>query len=134
MNTKRVTAVALVFAMLISIFSLTTTVSATETTSSDEYSYQILDNGTIKISDYTGDATNLTIPSEIDGITVTVIGESAFRNCDSLVSVTIPDSVTEVGSYAFSNNENLTSVTLGNSLSKILCLKLCLSRLFELFR
>jgi len=38
------------------------------------------------------------------------IGNSAFRGCSSLTSVTIPDSVTSIGSYAFSGGNSLTSV------------------------
>ena len=34
---------------------------------------------------------------------VTSIGDSAFRECDGLTSVTIPTSVTSIGSYAFYN-------------------------------
>ncbi|MBR2296972.1 MAG: InlB B-repeat-containing protein, partial [Clostridia bacterium] len=47
------------------------------------------------------------------------IGESAFSGCDSLTSITIPDSVTSIGNYAFRNCTSLTSVTIGESVTSI---------------
>ena len=43
------------------------------------------------------------------------IGPDAFYNCDSLTSITIPDSVTSIGSYAFSGCTSLESVTFGEN-------------------
>ncbi len=42
------------------------------------------------------------IPSEINGVKVTSIGNDAFEFCQNLTSVTIPDSVTSIEDYAFS--------------------------------
>ena len=39
-----------------------------------------------------------------------LIGDYAFSWCDSLESVTIPDSVTSIGSYAFSGCTGLTEI------------------------
>ena len=50
---------------------------------------------------------------------VTSIGDSAFRVCLSLTSVTIPDSVAKIGSSAFSYCESLESISLGNGLTSI---------------
>ncbi len=50
---------------------------------------------------------------------VTKIGDSAFRFCDSLTSVTIPDSVTTIGGLAFNSCKSLTSVTIGDSVTTI---------------
>ena len=47
------------------------------------------------------------------------IGSSAFRDCSSLTSVTIPDSVTSIGAYAFWGCSSLTSVTIPNSVTSI---------------
>ena len=55
---------------------------------------------------------------EFDG-DVTVIGQSAFYNCSSLTSVTIPDSVTTIGWGAFYDCTSLTSVTIPNSVTTI---------------
>ena len=65
----------------------------------------------------------VTIPASVtySGTTysVTSIGGSAFFNCSSLTSVTIPNSVTSIGDGAFYNCSGLTSVTIGNSVTSI---------------
>jgi hypothetical protein len=77
-----------------------------------------LDN-TLTITGYFGSANTLVIPSQIDGLTVSGIGDSAFFDRSSLVSVTIPDSVTTIGNLAFFYCIGLTSVTLPDSLVSI---------------
>ena len=47
------------------------------------------------------------------------INQSAFANCSSLTSVTIPNSVTNIGEKAFCNCSSLTSVTIGYSVTSI---------------
>lgn len=61
----------------------------------------------------------IAIPSEIDGYLVTAIGEYAFSDCKTVVSVTIPDSVETIGRSAFSGCFALENITLPKKLEVI---------------
>jgi len=58
--------------------------------------------------------TMYTIPN-----TVTVIGESAFKDCRNLTSVAIPGSVIFIYGWAFSGCTNLTTVTIPDRITEI---------------
>ena len=61
---------------------------------------------------------------------VTTIGDSVFSDCNSLTSVTIPNSVTTIGEAAFNHCSNLKSVTIPNSVTTIeFCAFQCCSSL-----
>ena len=57
---------------------------------------------------------SVTIPNSVKSI-----GDHAFRRCKSLQSVTIPNSVTSIGDEAFSGCESLQSITIPNSIKSI---------------
>ncbi len=96
----------------------------------DKYSYVENETG-ITITTYLGTESDLTIPKKIDGKKVTSIGNTAFvaapvKNitvpegieiqahafaaCQTLESVTLPDSVTEIPDGCFSGSTNLVTI------------------------
>ncbi|MDB4420529.1 leucine-rich repeat domain-containing protein [Akkermansiaceae bacterium] len=58
--------------------------------------------------------TSITIPNS-----VSIIWGEAFRYCTSLKSITIGDSVTSIGGGAFADCTSLTSITIGDSVTSI---------------
>jgi uncharacterized repeat protein (TIGR02543 family) len=83
------------------------------------YTYTLDDANRATITGYSGNATALYIPGEIDGHEVVAIGDSAFENRTDLRTVMIPDSVTEIEAYSFNNCTNLSNVTLSKNLESM---------------
>ena len=78
--------------------------------------YTLNDAGTeYSVTGYKGSAAEVVIPNTYNEKPVTSIGNSAFKDCDSLTSITIPDSVTSIGGSAFYNCDSLTSITFGEN-------------------
>ena len=88
----------------------------------DSLEYEFGDNKA-SIVGYTGTIKNLTIPESISyedhTFEITSIADSAFLNCTSLTSLTIPDSVTRIGDSAFEDCTSLTSITIPYSVTSI---------------
>src|SRR5476649_2511503 len=82
------------------------------------YTYSTNADGSANIVAYAGPPWVVTIPTNINGLTVTSIGENAFADT-ALTSVTIGTNVTSIGDYAFQNDYSLTSATIPNSVSTI---------------
>ena len=57
---------------------------------------------------------SVTIPTTLDGKTVTSLGSSAFKSATNITEIIIPDSVKKIESYAFENCTKLTKVDLGS--------------------
>ncbi len=70
------------------------------------------------ITNYNGEIADLIIPEYINGIQVTDIGENAFTK-ETLIGVTLPDSVTEISDgYKFKNNNTIRYIS-GNGVVTI---------------
>lgn len=110
------------------------------TLENDKYVYELYESY-VKIMEYKADETEVTIPSEIDGKPVTVIGTlcffetaitsviipstvetiegSAFYYADELTSIEIPDTIRSIGTRAFGWCNSLSEVKLGKGISEI---------------
>ena len=84
-----------------------------------DFEYDVLDDGTVEITGYNGNAEKVDIPAEIDGKSVTSIGKSAFQWCPNIKSITIPKSVTSICDYAFNDCTSLTSITIPSGVTEI---------------
>ena len=61
----------------------------------------------------------LVIPAEHDGMPVESIWPEAFKDCKTLKSVTLPDTVSGIGYDAFAGCENLESINLTDNIKII---------------
>ncbi|MBR6499173.1 MAG: leucine-rich repeat domain-containing protein, partial [Clostridia bacterium] len=103
---KKLLAILAALILLFAAYAL-----AEETLTSGDYQYRLLDDGTAEITEYDGSDKTLEIPSDLDGHAVTSIGDHAFFFCDSLTSITIPDSVTSIDINPFMNCEKLIYIS-----------------------
>lgn len=114
----------LVAAMLMTVLCIApyTANAADEETpvfTSGDYQYSLLDDGSAEIVKYTGTASDLQIPGELDGKKVTSIGARAFQKSETLTAVTIPSEITTLGQNSFNHCEKLTKLTLSEGLTVI---------------
>ena len=72
----------------------------------------------VEITNCNGSANSISIPSKMNGLPVTRIGDSAFKQCSS-TTVVIPDTVESIGSLAFNNCTDLESVIIGSNVETI---------------
>lgn len=83
------------------------------------YTYRFLSENTIAITDYYGYDTEVTIPSKIDGYTVTGVENMDTSNVRKIV---MPDTVTYIGEYAFGDYHSgvpLEEIVLSKNLKSI---------------
>ena len=127
---KRLTAVILSALMAVSAFSAlpvsaaevesnTSAVSSDENFISGDYEYSLLDDGTIEISKYVGNDSDVTIPDEIDGKKVTSIGKGAFENNISIKNIEMSNNILSIYDGAYYNCQSLETIKLSNSLTRI---------------
>ncbi len=107
-----VSCICLIFSLL--SFNVVTVNAATE----GNFTY-VVSNGEATITGYSGNDSNVLIPSTLNNYTVTSIKDRAFYQNFKIESITIPSSVKNIGSYAFNNCAYLKNVTINNGVISI---------------
>lgn len=82
------------------------------------FTYKVRTDDTVVINGYSGEETDIVIPSEIDGYPVTRIGEDSFSGRE-IKSLVISEGIREIGEGAFSWCNEITEVYLPKSLTGI---------------
>lgn len=86
---------------------------------SGDWMYVLNPDGTAAISGYLGSEGTVTLPSELDGRTVTSVMPFAFTGGNTLTDVTVPGTIRGIGNSAFGSMEKLSRVTFEEGLLEI---------------
>ena len=84
-----------------------------------DFTYKVLDNGTVSITKYAGTDEAVIIPSIIDGKSVSCLGPFSFKQCSNIKDITIPDSVTFIDYFAFEGCTGLTEIVIPDSVTQM---------------
>ena len=112
----RIVSLILSFAMLLTL-TAGLDFSAFADTNAD-YEYTVLEDGTAKITKYSGSEEDLIIPSKLDGYTVSTVGKNAFFQTENMINVTFPDTVISIDSCFF-GCKKLKSIVISKSVEHI---------------
>lgn len=75
-----------------------------------DLTYMMMDTTTGNIIRVDSSSDSIYIPSEINGVTVTGIGEDVFAYNDTVTSIIMPQSITSIENNAFNYCDNLTKI------------------------
>ncbi len=77
-----------------------------------DFTFSLNGSGTgYVMTQYTGSASNVTVPDWHNGLPVTEIGPAAFEGNSTIKSVSLPSSIVRIGKAAFKNCANLSKIT-----------------------
>lgn len=77
------------------------------------------EDGTVSVSLKDKEQTDVEIPKEIRGKTITMIEVDAFNGCESLRSVSVPDTITVIEDYSFYGCKNLEEIRIPKNVVNI---------------
>ena len=83
------------------------------------YDYELLGNGTVKITGYHGKAKKLTIPKIIKGMQVTEIGEFCFQDNNKIKTLVIPEGVQKLEELSLYSMLELKDLTIPQTITSM---------------
>lgn len=90
---------------------------------SGDWGYSVFSDGTVVIRGYRGDDETVTIPSQINGRTVTEIDDLAIfigtNPLDTTNEIILPNTIRKINAGAFTNYINLVKINIPDSLKEI---------------
>ena len=87
--------------------------------SSKGFKFSKMEDGTYRITQYTGNASYVEIPETIRGVKVTKIAPEAFENKTCIKTVVIHNNIVEIGNYAFYGCNQLNELLIPTSVVRI---------------
>lgn len=82
--------------------------------------FSVSRRGELTFNEYRYDGSSeVEIPADVYGKTVTAIAQDGFWDCDEITTVILPDTVTTIGDYAFSDCDSLKAMELPGSVTTI---------------
>jgi len=95
--------------------------AGTDSELEEKYKFEYMESDEVSgyvIRKYYGSEKDVVIPSSYRGSPVVGIGFPGFCDCDSVVTVVVPEGVVGIGEMAFSSCDRLTSIDLPDSLTE----------------
>ncbi len=112
---KKVIAIMLALSVCLCVFSA---VLPSFALSNADFTYEIIDDSAV-ITGYTGSATAVTVPAQIDGLNVSKINDFAFQGNTKITSLTVSEGVSDIGSSAFQDCTALETISLPDTIIHI---------------
>lgn len=89
----------------------------------DDITYSTITDNSVEITGYNGTQSIVSIPNAVNyndnTYSVIQIGNNAFRNCEEIISISIPDNVKSLGKYAMALCKKLRKIEIGAGMTDI---------------
>lgn len=118
-KTKKLLCLLMSIVMACTIFGGTVSAFAADSGVSGNWVYEVMDNGGVRITEYRGNSSIVSIPYTIAGKTVKAIGPYAFADNDRVVNVYLPLTMEAIEEGAFKDCDRLTFMTVTSKVDVI---------------
>ena len=112
--TKPILSVFLIVMILLTSLPLSIANAATQ----GDFTYTV-SNSTVSITKYSGSASEVEVPDNIDGYPVVSIGYGAFRKNTTLKKVSLPDTLDYIGGSAFEECTSLEGIVIPENVKTV---------------